>query len=50
MHDIILVAKGYIFAKASPMVLGIGSSKFDSENLNSDEIYQLFSSRDYGYE
>lgn len=50
MDDIALIAKGYIFAEESPVTLNIGSSKSDSEYLNSDEIYQLLSTRDYGYE
>lgn len=49
MNDIVLLAKGYIFAEASPIVLDIDSSKVDSNYLNADDIYQLLSSTGYGY-
>lgn len=51
MEDMILIARGYIFEKILPTTLNNNESlNEESKNLNSDEIYQLFSSRDYDYE
>lgn len=50
MDDFDLIVKGYIFAETLPEVLHIASSKIESKYLYSDEIYQLLSMKDYGYE
>lgn len=50
MNDIILIAKGYIFGEILSTPLNDDFSNKESEYMDSDEVYQLFSSRDYDYE
>lgn len=50
MDGIVLIARGFIIEEVLPLTLNDESLFDESECLNSDEIYQLFSSSDYDYE